>query len=401
MDKRSILITGGTGILGSWILAMALDRGFAPVVLMRDATVEQARQRLAAVLALPGMEHRLDEITILLGDTCQEDLGLSAAQHETLRGELDMVIHCAASISFNPKKDFELQQANVAGLRHMMALVEDTETPLYHVSTAYVAGVHSGRVLEEEILDTPCKNTYERTKREAESIFRDALASGRVRGAIFRPSVIVGATRGGLISQFHNFYSILRLVDVIERGQLPAGEGLRLQGNPESTLNLIPVDWVAEALWCIVDREGASGQTYHLTHPNPCKQRELNEWATRTLRPMGSQMGFQPRLDGEITRAEELANASLTLYRSYLQDEPIFDRTNTDRVVSGDIPCPKVDGEFLDMLLGYARQQEWVGAFGCKLRGLLLDEDPRGSQIAVARLQTDLADDLAAVGQNS
>ena len=327
MDKRSILITGGTGILGSWILALALDRGLAPVVLMRDATMEQARQRLAAVLALPGLEHRLDEITIMLGDTCHPDLGLSAAQRQSLRADLGMVIHCAASISFNPKKDFELQQANVDGLCHMMALLEDTDIPLYHVSTAYVAGMHSGRVLESEILDTPCKNTYERTKREAECIFRDALASGRMRGAIFRPSVIVGASRGGLISQFHNFYSILRMVDVIERGQLPAGESLRLQGNPESTLNLIPVDWVAEALWCIVDRDGASGQTYHLTNSNPCKLRELNEWATRTLRPAGSQMGFQSRLDGEVTRAEEVANASLSLYRAYLQDEPIFDRS--------------------------------------------------------------------------
>lgn len=401
MDKRSILITGGTGILGSWILALALERGFAPVVLMRDATIEQARQRLTAVLALPGLEHRLDEINIMLGDTCTPDLGLSDAQRETLRADLAMVIHCAASISFNPKKDFELQQANVDGLCHMMALLEDTEIPLYHVSTAYVAGMHSGRVLESEILDTPCKNTYERTKREAETIFREALASGRMRGAIFRPSVIVGATRGGLISQFHNFYSILRMVDVIERGQLPAGEGLRLQGNPESTLNLIPVDWVAEALWCIVDREGPSGLTYHLTNSEPCKLRVLNDWATRTLRPMGSQMGFQTRLDGEVTRAEEVANASLSLYRAYLQDEPIFDRTQTDRVIGSDIPCPKLDGDFFDMLLGYAREQEWVGAFGCKLRGLLLDENPQGSQIAVERLQTDLAEDLVAVGQNA
>lgn len=395
MDKRSILITGGTGILGSWALGMALDRGYAPVVLMRDATIEQARQRLAAVLALPGYEDRLDEVTILLGDTCQEDLGLDAATRASLRDRLEMVIHCAASISFNPKKDFELQAANVDGLRHMMHLVEGSKIPLYHVSTAYVAGLQSGRVMESDILDTPCKNTYERTKREAECLFGEALASGRIQGAIFRPSIIVGASRDGLISQFHNFYSILRMVDVIERGQLPAGENLRLQGNPESTLNLIPVDWVAEALWRIVDRDGPSGKTYHLTNPSPCKQRELNEWATRTLRAVGSQLGFQTRLSGDITRAEQVANASLTLYRAYLQDEPVFDRSNTDRALGADLPCPRLDGAFFDMLLAYARQQEWVGAFGCKLRGLLLDEDPSGSLLPVSRLQTDLAEDLA------
>jgi len=392
-----MLITGGTGILGSWVLAKALERGYAPVVLMRDATVDHARERLRAVLALPGCEDRLDEITIVLGDTCEPGLGLSEGQRESIRDGLDMVIHCAASISFNPKKDFELQSANVDGLRHMMDLLEGTDVPLYHVSTAYVAGMHSGRVMEGELLDTTCKNTYERTKREAEHIFRDALQSGNVRGAVFRPSIIVGAEKDGLISQFHNFYSILRMVDVIEHGLLPAGESLRLQGNPESTLNLTPVDWVAEALWMIIDREGASGQTYHLTNPNPCPQQRLNDWATRALKRVGSQVGFQTRLDGEVTRAEQVANASLTLYRSYLQDEPIFDRTNTDRALAGDLPCPELDAEFFDMLLAYARQKQWVGAFGCKLRGLLLDEDPSGSQIAVERLRRELAEDLATV----
>ncbi|MCF6283859.1 MAG: SDR family oxidoreductase [Candidatus Hydrogenedentes bacterium] len=397
MEKRSILITGGTGILGSWVLAKALERGYAPVVLMRDATMDNARERLRAVLALPGCEERLDEITIVLGDTCQKDLGLSGEQRQFLRDNLDLVIHCAASISFNPKKDFELQSANVDGLRHMMSLLDGTNTPLYHVSTAYVAGDHHGRVMEQDLLDTTCKNTYERTKREAEGIFRAALEAGDVKGAVFRPSVIVGASQDGLISQFHNFYSILRLVDVIERGQLPAGESLRLQGNPESTLNIAPVDWVAEALWMIVEREGASGQTYHLTNPNPCKQQELNDWATRTLKHVGSQMGFQSRLEGDVTRAEQAANASLTLYRSYLLDEPIFDRSNTDRALGEDLPCPRVDADMLDMMLAYARKQKWVGAFGCKLRGLLLDEDPRGSQISVERLRRDLAEDLAAV----
>mgnify|MGYP003639594640 CR=1 FL=1 len=395
MDKRSILITGGTGILGSWVLAKALERGFAPVVLMRDATLEHAQDRLRAVLALPGCADRLDEVSIVLGDTCQPDLGLNDEQREAFRKNLDMVIHCAASISFNPKKDFELQSANVDGLRHMMNLVADTEISLYHVSTAYVAGDHNGRAMEEDLLETSCKNTYERTKREAEHLFRDAIESKRVQGAVFRPSIIVGASDDGLISQFHNFYSILRMVDVIERGQLPAGESLRLQGNPESTLNLAPVDWVAEALWQIVERDGASGKTYHLTNPNPCKLRELNDWATRALKQVGSQMGFQSRLDGEVTRAEQVANASLSLYRYYLEDEPVFDRSNTDNALGDALPCPKLDADFFDMLLTYARKEHWVGAFGCKLRGLLLDEDPSGSEIAVERLRRHLAEDLA------
>jgi hypothetical protein len=90
-----------------------------------------------------------------------------------------------------------------------------------------------------------------------------------------------------------------------------------------------------------------------------------------------------------------VANASLALYRYYLLDEPIFDRTNTERALGGVLPCPRLDADFFDQMLAYARAQQWIGAFGCKLRGMLLDEDPSGSQITVARLQTDLAEDLA------
>lgn len=396
MTKRSILITGGTGILGSWVLAKAIARGYSPIVLTRDESEAKARQRLEAVLAIAGAPAgALESVEVMLGDTAAPQLGLNSDQQEYIRNTVEFVIHSAACISFSPRKSGVLKAANVDSVVSMIDLLDGTGIPLYHVSTAYVAGNHQGTALESDQLDTPCKTTYEQTKREAEALIHDAMAAGRITGATFRPSIIVGASTDGRVSQFFNFYSILRLVDVLENKKLEGGSKLRLQGNPSSTLNLVSVDWVSEALWQIMDQEGPSGQTYHLTNPNPTTQQELTEWATAHLTPSGGALGFTNKLSGDITPAERAANASLMLYRAYLQSEPIYDRSNTDRVLGDRLPCPRLEGAHFTQMLEFARQQGWEGAFGCKLQSLLLDEAP-GSAIDIERLKRDIMEEQVA-----
>jgi thioester reductase-like protein len=391
MKNRSILITGATGIMGSWVLGEALKRGYSPVALMRDASEEAARDRLRAILALPEQADLLDKVEILQGDTTRPGFGLSEAALNDLRARIGGVIHCAASTSFSPRKDAVLWQTNVEAVVSMIDFLRGTGIPLFHVSTAYVAGTRSDRVFENQLTpEVPFKNTYERTKREAERLVNEAIAKGDIQGAIFRPSIIVGASTDGRISQFLNFYTILRYVDLLQRGKL--GEvSLRLQGNPFSTLNLVPVDWVAEALWRIVEAEGASGQTYHLTHSDPPTQKSISSWAGSALRDAPGSLSFQTRLDGTIGNAERVANEAMTLYRDYLVDEPVFDRTNTDRALGHAFPTPKIEAPLLDDMLFYAQEQKWQGVFGCKLSGVQQEEAPP-QQIALEILRRDITE---------
>ncbi|MCC6145612.1 MAG: SDR family oxidoreductase [Candidatus Hydrogenedentes bacterium] len=391
MKNRSILVTGATGIMGSWVLGEALKRGYTPYALMRDSSEDAARERLRAVLALPEAEDHLEDVQIVLGDTTRPNFGLSEAALADLLGRIGGVIHCAASTSFSPRKDAVLWQTNVDAVVALIDLLRGTGVPLYHVSTAYVAGKRSGRVLETELTpEVPYKNTYERTKREAERLVNEAIAKGDITGAIFRPSIIVGASQEGRISQFLNFYTIIRYVDLLQRNKL--GEpSLRLQGNPHSTLNLVPVDWVAEALWRIIEAEGASGDTYHLTHCDPPTQQSISAWASAVLRDADGTMSFQTRLDGTIGNAERQANEAMTLYRDYLVEEPVFDRGNTDRALGNAFPTPKINASFLDGLLAYAQEHRWQGVFGCKLSGVQQEEAPP-QQIALEILRRDITD---------
>ncbi|HIJ74961.1 MAG TPA: hypothetical protein HPP83_12755, partial [Candidatus Hydrogenedentes bacterium] len=68
------------------------------------------------------------------------------------------------------------------------------------------------------------------------------------------------------------------------------------------------------------------------------------------------------------------ANSSFRLYRGYLQYEPAFDLTNTNRALNGTLPFPDLGPSFYMSLLEFARRQKWQGIFGCRTT--------KGSQLA-------------------
>ncbi len=369
MNNRSVLITGATGILGGWVLGEALARGYEPTVLMRDANPNMARQRVQLVLRLVGHEDRLDDVKVICGDTRLPDFGLDHADVTRLRTTLGGVIHCAACTSFNPVQDAELWATNVGGVANVLRFLAGGHVPLYHVSTAFVAGKRRGRALETELdLNQGFRNTYERSKCESEMLVQEAISKGSIKASIFRPGIIVGATHQGRISQFLNFYGFMRIVDIASSGRLNGNRRLRFVANPNATKNLVPVDWTAKSLWDIVESQGPSLQTYHLTSPRPVVHTELQSWASDFLSTQSMSLEFTERLHTDVTTLERAANASLRRYRPYLDDEADFDQTNTLRALGGQLDFPELGPEFFLKLLSFARQQDWKGIFGCQTK---------------------------------
>ncbi|MBI5093669.1 MAG: SDR family oxidoreductase [Candidatus Hydrogenedentes bacterium] len=370
MSQRSVLITGATGIMGGWVLGEALRLGYAPIALMRDADLGRARERLSSVLRLVGCDRFLDDVRIVQGDTQALNLGLGGRRGRELKASLEAMVHCAACTSFDPRLDKELWETNVGGVKNVIEFLSGTDVPLYHVSTAYVAGDRTGCAYETE---TDCgqqfNNTYERTKHESELLVREAIAQGRIQAAIFRPAIIVGATEEGRISQFLNFYSFLRLVDVISAHPSAEWRRIRILASPDATKNLVPVDWTAQALWAIAENEGPSGQTYHLTSPNPSVLQDVVEWANAWLEPCRVRVELVEQYEERASALERLINASLRYYRPYTRGETLFDRTNTDRALGDSFSFPSMDHAHLDRMLQFARQQSWQGIFGCRPDG--------------------------------
>lgn len=369
MTKRTVLITGATGILGSWVLGEALDRGYRAVVLMRDPDRAEARRRLAAVMQFLGKEASLESVRIVLGDACWPNLGISPAEADELRSAIGMVIHCAACTKFGERHSEQVWATNVRGVENVIRFLQGSDAAFYHVSTAYVAGNRRGRILETELDGgQQFRNMYERSKYEAEAIVRQAFAEERLRGGIFRPGIIVGDSREGRISQFLNVYSFLRLADLAESARMNGHARLRLRGNPHAEIGLASVDWISEALWRIIEADGPAGKTYHLTNPNPCTLQDLQTWANSFVASGKVRLEFTEAPAAPLTPIEAAIDASFRSYLPYMTFQPTFDRTHTDRALAGTLPFPVVGPELLTTLLHYARQRRWTDIFGVEAK---------------------------------
>ena len=259
----AVLLTGATGFVGMELLARYLERTDRPVVaIVRADSDEAAHGRLEAVLAnLFGYRasRYSGRVRAVAGELTAPRLGLGKGRWERLAGEVTSIVHGAASVSFT----LPLEQAravNVEGTRRMLELAargrELGVLDRYaHISTAYVAGTHAGRFFERDFnLGQDFHNSYEHSKWEAEQLVRD---HDDLPFTILRPSIVVGDRHSGWTSAFNVLYWPLR---ALARGMFPA-----VPASPSSPVDVVSIDYVADAIHELCERAGESGQTYHLT----------------------------------------------------------------------------------------------------------------------------------------
>jgi nucleoside-diphosphate-sugar epimerase len=156
---------------------------------------------------------------------------------------------------------------NVEGTRHVLGLARACPRleRLQYVSTCYVSGRHPG-IFREQDLDRgqTFNNAYEKTKYLAEVEVRKAMGEG-LPATVYRPSVVVGDSRTGATQKYDGPYFVIRLLL-----RQPGLAVLPVPGDPEATrLNVVPRDFVLDALEHLGRLPHAAGRTYHLADPEP------------------------------------------------------------------------------------------------------------------------------------
>jgi thioester reductase-like protein len=259
----AILLTGATGFLGMDALARLIERDRDDVVaLVRAPDDDAARARLDGVLArlydeLPDGAGR---VSVVRGDLLEPGLGLSLEDRARLVASVDRIVHCAASISFDLPLA-EAREVNVRGVERVVELAREIAAEgslrrLVHVSTAYVSGRHAGEFGEDDLdVGQEFRNTYERSKNEAERLLRAAAAAGDLPLALARPSIVVGHSLSGWTSAFNVLYWPMR---AFERGLLQ-----EVPARADSIVDFVPVDYVTGGVLALLDDEAAAG-TYNL-----------------------------------------------------------------------------------------------------------------------------------------
>src|SRR5205823_4457876 len=122
-------------------------------------------------------------------------------------------------------------------------------------STAYVAGTHNGVFAERDLdVGQSFHNSYEQSKFEAEQLVR---AREDLPFTILRPSIVVGDRSSGWTSAFNVLYWPLR---AFARGLFDAVPAI-----PTAPVDVVSIDYVADAIHELCQCPLAAGETYHLT----------------------------------------------------------------------------------------------------------------------------------------
>jgi thioester reductase-like protein len=346
---RFLAITGGTGLLGSYLVRDLLLAGRHLALIVRRDRKKSAATRVEALVRRweEALDTALPRPVVLEGDLAQPLCGLSEEDRHWMHWNCSELLNNAASLSFRGNdRAAEPWLTNVTGTANTLALAREVGIEhFHHVSTAYVCGLRTGTVAEDDLdVGQAFGNDYETSKNEAEKMVREA---GFASATVYRPSIIVGDSQTGYTSTYHGFFAGLRLghtlLTRVVKGSTSGSALLSLLGvNLADHKNFVPVDWVAEVIAHAVQSPEARGRTFHLTHPDPLSMHTVGrviQEAVETFSVAASP--DDPDLCDEQWFADNLRN-QLDVYQSYFRNDPVFDRRHTD-AIAGHIPCPALD----------------------------------------------------------
>ncbi len=253
-------VTGGTGFIGKYLLANLAKRKGSIYVLVRSGSEEKLHRHCEQ------LHLSIERFNIIKGDLTQPQLGLSEADQDILHNNIDEFVHAAAIYDIAASAE-QQSQANVEGTRQALALAEKINAKYFnHLSSIAVAGLYPG-IFNEHMFEQGVDldiNPYLRTKYESEALVREQDIPYR----IFRPAMVIGHSKTGEIDKidgpYYLFKTLQKLRDILPRW-IPA---LGIKGGE---FNMVPVDYVADAIDHIIADKQTVGQCFHLVDQSGLK----------------------------------------------------------------------------------------------------------------------------------
>jgi short-subunit dehydrogenase len=335
-------VTGATGFIGRNLVRRLLKREGTVYALVRAGS----RGRLEELRTSFGPDGA--RVVPIAGDLAAPGLGVSEEDLLTLRGDVDHFFHLAAIYDMTAGAEAQ-EVANVEGTRHAVELAGAIEAGCFHqISSIAVAGLYKGEWREDmfdeaQHLDT---HPYFRTKHESERVVREECSRP---WRVYRPGIVVGDSRTGEIDKVDGPYYFFKLLQRVRR-VLPAW--LPALGVEGGEINIVPVDFVADAIDHIAHKPGLDGQVFSLTDPQPKSAGEvINLFARAADAPQATL-----RLDAGVTDpATSLVSTGLRFFPpakravkaglgqlgipasmlTYVNYPTSFDSSNTEAALAG------------------------------------------------------------------
>jgi NAD(P)-dependent dehydrogenase (short-subunit alcohol dehydrogenase family) len=282
-------VTGGTGFIGRFLIGNLLKRGEPVHVLVRKSSLK----KLASLREEWGATEA--QVIAVVGDLGKPLLGVAAADAAKLKGKIKHMFHLAAVYDLGASAEAQ-QVANVEGTRHAIEFAEAVQAGCFHhVSSIAAAGLYEGTFREDmfeeaEELDHP----YFKTKHDSEGVVRKEY---KRPWRVYRPGMVAGHSKTGYIDKIDGPYYFFKLIQKM-RAMLPAW--VPTIGIEGGRINIVPVDFVADALDYLAHKKGLDGKCFHLTDPEPYRIGEVLNIFARAAHAPQMTMRINARMFGFI-----------------------------------------------------------------------------------------------------
>ncbi len=266
--RETIFLTGFPGFIGTRLVERLITPETQFYLLVQPHLIDQAIEEIEQIAEFTTTP--LENFVIVQGDITLPQLGIPDADLETIQFETTDVFHLAAAYDLGISKDaaFRINLQGTKNVNDLVCSLKDLRRYNY-VSTCYVAGKRQGRIDETDLEHKAgFRNYYEETKYLAE-IEVEQLKS-HLPVTIYRPSVVVGDSGTGETTKYDGIYYLIQYLR-------KAAFLLRVVnvGNQDVRLNLVPVDFVVDAIAALSHDPEAVGKTIALADPNPLTTAEL------------------------------------------------------------------------------------------------------------------------------
>ena len=370
-NPKAIFLTGSTGFLGAFLLNELLKQTTANIYcLLRGDGLEKPSSLLNRIeknLQFYRLweEKLASRIIPIVGDLSQPLLGISQEKFEQIAEEIDVIYHNGAWVN-SACPYSTLEATNVLGTQEVLRLASLTKTkPVHFVSTIAVFFVEQASclltkpcLLETEIPDlSALQGGYKQSKAAAENLVMQAKERG-LPVCIYRPSRIAGDSKTGINGNTQDFFWSL-LKGCLQLGKIPA---------LETGINLVPVDYVSQAIVSLSQQQQSFGKAFNLLNPQPLSWQKLFEEISALGYPV-EKVSYDELLR-EVEKyvaknPEDELYSSLLLFLSDPETlrakKPRFDTSNTkEGLARVAIACPPADKKLLETYISYFQKSGYL-----------------------------------------
>jgi NAD(P)-dependent dehydrogenase (short-subunit alcohol dehydrogenase family) len=347
-------ITGASGFIGKRLVRKILARDNTVVYYLSRATGTRGEKQRAALLDYWGVDEK--RAIAVMGDMTQPELGVSAADKKKLSGKVAHFAHLAAV--YDLKATAEEQQAgNIDGTRNAVLFANAIKAGrFHHVSSIAAAGLYEG-VWREDMFDEAenLDHPYFATKHESEAIARNECA---MPWRVYRPGLVVGDSKTGEMDKIDGPYYFFKLIQKMRKILPPWMPAVGIEGG---RINIVPVDFVVDAMDHIMHLEKGDGRAFHLTDPNPHRVGDVLNIFCKAAHAPRMEMRINAALFGFIPRGVKKSLMSLTPARrirnavmkdlglpedmmQFVNYPTRFDSRETEKALKGTgIACPNLE----------------------------------------------------------